>query len=118
MAEPDEVYRVYAIKYAHHERRSSENFIGGDTHDVPMPLDYFVWAVVGESRTFLVDTGFDQAGADKRGRVITRPIEDGLRAIGIEIARRTVAKYREGMHIPSSAVRRREKAVTQSRAMV
>lgn len=84
MAEPSEVYRVYAIKYAHHERRSTENFIGGDTHDVPMPLDYFVWAVVGESRTFLVDTGFDQAGADQRGRVITRPIEDGLRALGIE----------------------------------
>jgi RNA polymerase sigma-54 factor len=30
---------------------------------------------------------------------------------GIEIARRTVAKYRESMHIPSSAQRRREKAI-------
>jgi RNA polymerase sigma-54 factor len=28
---------------------------------------------------------------------------------GIEVARRTVAKYREGMHIPSSVVRRRQK---------
>ncbi len=37
-------------------------------------------------------------------------IVDGLRAVGIEVARRTVAKYREGMHIPSSSVRRREKA--------
>ena len=34
------VYEVYAIKYAHHERNAGENFIGGDPHDGPMPLDY------------------------------------------------------------------------------
>jgi len=34
-----------------------------------------------------------------------------LRADGIDIARRTVAKYREGMRIPSSVQRRREKAL-------
>jgi RNA polymerase sigma-54 factor len=34
-----------------------------------------------------------------------------LRAEGIDIARRTVAKYREAMRIPSSPRRRREKAV-------
>ena len=33
-----------------------------------------------------------------------------LRAEGIDIARRTVAKYREAMRIPSSVQRRREKA--------
>jgi RNA polymerase sigma-54 factor len=32
-----------------------------------------------------------------------------LRGEGIDIARRTVAKYREAMHIPTSAQRRREK---------
>ena len=36
-------------------------------------------------------------------------IVDMLRKIGIDIARRTVAKYREGMNIPSSVQRRREK---------
>ena len=36
-------------------------------------------------------------------------IVDMLRKSGIEIARRTVAKYREGMNIPSSVQRRREK---------
>lgn len=34
-----------------------------------------------------------------------------LRAEGIDIARRTVAKYREAMRIPSSVQRRREKAI-------
>jgi glyoxylase-like metal-dependent hydrolase (beta-lactamase superfamily II) len=65
-------YEVYALKYAHHERRASENFIGGppggDAHDGPMPLDYFVWLVRGGGRELLVDTGFSHAMATKRGR--------------------------------------------------
>jgi RNA polymerase sigma-54 factor len=36
-------------------------------------------------------------------------IVDMLRTAGIDIARRTVAKYREAMKIPSSVQRRREK---------
>ena len=36
---------------------------------------------------------------------------DMLKADGIDIARRTVAKYREAMNIPSSVQRRREKKV-------
>jgi RNA polymerase sigma-54 factor len=34
-----------------------------------------------------------------------------LLAEGIDIARRTVAKYREAMHIPSSVQRRRDRAL-------
>ena len=86
MTAPGETYKVYAIKYAFHDRLSSANFIGGDSHDVPMPLDYFVWAVVGRSRTFLVDTGFDQAMGAQRGRVVTHPVEQGLRELGIDCA--------------------------------
>ena len=36
-------------------------------------------------------------------------IVDSLRSTGIDLARRTVAKYREAMNIPSSVQRRREK---------
>jgi RNA polymerase sigma-54 factor len=38
-------------------------------------------------------------------------IVDILRAENIDIARRTVAKYREAMRIPTSARRRRDKAL-------
>ena len=49
-------YEIYAVRYAHHhERRASENFLGGDPHDGPMPLDYFVWAIVGRDKTYVVD---------------------------------------------------------------
>ncbi|WP_102225236.1 N-acyl homoserine lactonase family protein [Acidimangrovimonas sediminis] len=80
---PEECYRIYAIKYAEHERRAQENFIGGDIHDGPMPMDYFVWAIVGAERSFVVDTGFDAAMAAKRGRKIVHPVAEGLARVGI-----------------------------------
>jgi glyoxylase-like metal-dependent hydrolase (beta-lactamase superfamily II) len=79
----NDVHEVYAIRYGHHERRSGENFIGGDPHDVPQPLDFFVWAVVGPHGTFVVDTGFDEAMARKRQRRIVKPVREGLQALGI-----------------------------------
>ena len=77
-------YALYAVKYGHHPRKSAENFIGGDDHDTDMPLDYFVWAIVGENRTYVLDTGFAPDVARRRGRQVIRPIEEGLKAIGVE----------------------------------
>jgi Metallo-beta-lactamase superfamily len=82
----DGTYEIYAVRYAHHDRRASENFLGGDLHDGPMPLDYFVWAIVGEARTLIVDTGFDKAMARKRGCEFLRPPRGGLVAIGVDPA--------------------------------
>jgi len=78
------LYEVYAVKYAHHERRASENFIGGDPHDGPMPLDYFVWLVHGDGRDIVVDTGFSAAMALKRGRQHLRCPTEGLRLLGVD----------------------------------
>ncbi|WP_207482776.1 N-acyl homoserine lactonase family protein [Arenibaculum pallidiluteum] len=80
----DDVYEVYALRYAHSDRRSPENFIGGDSHDVAMPLAYYVWVVRNAQRTFVVDTGFDQASADRRRRDLLRPVGEGLRTLGID----------------------------------
>jgi len=82
MSEPR--YEVYAIKYAHHARRRSENFIGGDPHDGPMPLDYFVWLIRGDGREVVVDTGFSAAVAKKRGRDHIRCPTEGLKLLGSE----------------------------------
>ncbi len=80
-------YEVYALKYAHHARRASENFIGGDPHDGPMPLDYFVWLIRGEGREVVVDTGFSAAMACKRGRDHLRCPADALRLLDVDAAR-------------------------------
>ena len=81
------VWQVYAIKYAHHHRMSSENFLGGDPHDVPMPLDYFVWAVVSDDRAIVLDTGFDEFSGTRRGRNFLRSPGEGLKAIGVDPAK-------------------------------
>jgi glyoxylase-like metal-dependent hydrolase (beta-lactamase superfamily II) len=78
-------YQIYAVKYAELMRQASANFIEGDPHDTsPMPLNYYVWAIVGGERTIVVDTGFGARIGAKRGRTITQPVGEGLRAIGIE----------------------------------
>jgi len=77
-------YEVYAVKYAHHARRASENFIGGDLHDGPMPLDYFVWLVRGEGREIVVDTGFSAAVALRRQRDHLRCPTEGLRLLNVD----------------------------------
>jgi glyoxylase-like metal-dependent hydrolase (beta-lactamase superfamily II) len=83
----EDSYEIYAVHYAHHDRQSPENYIGGDVHDLLQPLDYYVWAIVGQAGTYVLDTGFDEAMGKKRKRTLVRPIVDGLKAIGIEAGR-------------------------------
>jgi glyoxylase-like metal-dependent hydrolase (beta-lactamase superfamily II) len=79
-------YEVYAIKYAEHQRRASANFIGGDPHDGPMPMDYFVWLVRGASGSWLVDTGFNQEAADARGRTLLHSPAQAIALLGEDAA--------------------------------
>lgn len=49
------------------------------------------------------------AGEDRRTPLSDRSIAEAIMITGVEISRRTVAKYREEMGIPSSSMRRRVK---------
>ena len=80
----DDMHEVYAIRYAHHDRKASDNYIGGDPHDILQPLAYFVWAIKGPHGHFVVDTGFTDPVASKRGRTLLKPIGEGFEAIGIQ----------------------------------
>ncbi|HYK61074.1 MAG TPA: N-acyl homoserine lactonase family protein [Bryobacteraceae bacterium] len=80
------LWEAYAIRYAWHHRSAKENFLGGDAHDGPMPIDYFVWAVRCGERTFVIDTGFDEAMARKRGRNHLQCPGEGLKKLGIDPA--------------------------------
>jgi glyoxylase-like metal-dependent hydrolase (beta-lactamase superfamily II) len=89
---PDDVprYQVYAVKYAERDAVRGEHFLGGDSdHDTPMPMDYFVWAIVGDDQTWLVDTGFEAPDATRRGRHLLRTAAEGLALIGIDAATAT-----------------------------
>ena len=83
-----DTYEVYAIKYGTMQNRyRRDNFIMADRHDAPMPIDYYVWALVNKARTIVVDTGFDRAEADKRGRNVMRLPREGLAMLGIDAAK-------------------------------
>lgn len=82
----DDIHEVYAIRYGHHPRKAADNFVGGDPHDIIQPLDYFVWAIVGVAGTIIIDTGFDEAVARRRGRNVVTPVREGLAAAGVDPA--------------------------------
>jgi glyoxylase-like metal-dependent hydrolase (beta-lactamase superfamily II) len=83
----DQQFEVYAVRYATREARSGDHFHGGDPHDAPMPIDYFVWAAVSPEHTVIVDAGFTAKVAAKRGREHLRCPTKGLRELGIDCAR-------------------------------
>lgn len=76
-------FRVHAIQYASVARDPSMNFIGGDLHDGPLSMDYFVWLIEDGRRNILVDTGFGRRAAEQRGREYHRCPTEALEALGI-----------------------------------
>lgn len=83
---PAPVTAIQAIRFGRHERSARDNFVHPvDDHDLPMPLDYFVWAIHREGQpAVILDTGFGATAAAARGREITRPIRKGLREAGVD----------------------------------
>jgi glyoxylase-like metal-dependent hydrolase (beta-lactamase superfamily II) len=77
-------YQVFALKYAERDARRPDNFVGGDPHDVPMPMDYFIWVIRNDERLVLIDTGFDEAMAKKRGRRLVRTPRAALDLLGVK----------------------------------
>ena len=79
-------FAIYAVRYATRAARRGENFYGGDPHDGPMPMDYFVWAAVSDQMTVVVDVGCTAEVAARRTRTYLRSPADGLAALGIDVA--------------------------------
>ena len=77
-------YELYAIRYAERDARRADHFIGGDPHDGPMPMDYFVWAAIGHQRCFVIDTGFTAEVAAARGRRHLRCPAESLSLVGLD----------------------------------
>lgn len=77
-------YEVFAIRYAMRDARRRDHFMGGDPHEGPMPMDYFVWVVKGAERTFVVDTGFNAEVSTRRNRTYLRCPVEALRLLDID----------------------------------
>ena len=90
MTQPD-VFALYAVRYAHNaHRKRGHTFLvkqpGGDPHDAPMPMDYFVWGAKSADRTVVVDMGFTEETARRRKHQFLRCPADGLKLVGIDPA--------------------------------
>ncbi len=77
-------YEVYALRYATRDGRRRDHFIGGDPHDAPMPMDYYIWLAKGKDCTVVIDTGFTEEVCRKRGgRTYLRCPVQALDALGV-----------------------------------
>ena len=81
-----EQYELFAIRYATRQAHRAEHFIGGDPHDGPMPMDYFVWVAKNENRAVVIDIGFTAESGGKRGRILERCPIDSLALVGVDPA--------------------------------
>lgn len=79
-------YEVFAIRYGTRPARRADHFIGGDPHDGPMPMDYFVWVARNADRAVVIDIGFTAESGGKRGRSLLRDPIDSLALVGVDAA--------------------------------
>jgi len=78
------VWEVFAIKYADRNARvRADSFIFDDNHDAPHAMDYYMWLLRRGNEVILVDTGYDDTEAAKRGRPIRLDPRAALAPFGI-----------------------------------
>ena len=67
------MYQVYALKYGERDTTACQFFYRETSH-ATITLHYFVWLVLGGPQPILVDTGFEEDDAERRGiRNYVRP---------------------------------------------
>jgi len=79
-----DVYELFAVKYATHGRTQAANFVDPPDPHEAMPIDYFVWAAVSKTRTFVIDMGFTEETAINRARTYIRCPAEALALVGID----------------------------------
>ena len=77
-------WEVFAVKYADRNARTrADSFLFDDNHDAPHAMDYFVWVLRRNGKVILVDTGYDHAEAQARGRPIAMDPREALAPLGL-----------------------------------
>ena len=80
------LWEVFALKYAEQDettRKRGDNFLFDDHPDLGHGIDFFVWVLKSELGVILVDTGYDEAEAKRRGKPILRDPAEALSALDI-----------------------------------
>ncbi len=78
-------WEAFALRYGERAgRMRADSFIFDDDHASPHPIDYYVWLLRSGERTIVVDTGYDAAEGERRGRPIRHEPAEQLRAFGVD----------------------------------
>lgn len=84
---PGITYEILALRYGTFDGRMQyQNFIIPDDHAAPDPLDFYIFAIRGNGRTIVMDTGFNLESAKRRGRAVMRTPAQALLDAGIDPA--------------------------------
>lgn len=77
-------WEIFAIRYADRNARvRADSFIFDDNHDAPHAMDYSMWLLRRGAEVILVDTGYDTAEAQARGRPIRLDPVAALAPLGV-----------------------------------
>lgn len=78
---------VFAVRYAERNSRTrADSFLFDADHATPHAMDYFLWVLRRNGRVILVDTGYDAAEAQQRGRPILQDPREAIRPLGLDPA--------------------------------
>ncbi len=99
-------YEIYAIRYGTRDALRRDHFIGGDPHESPMPMDYFVWVIIGPGDPIVLDLGFTAEMAKARARTFLRcPIESlGLIGVDAREVRNVIISHMHYDHVGNFAM--------------
>jgi len=75
-------FEIFAVQYAERQARRCEVFYGDFDRSL-VTLAYFIWIVRDQTRTVLVDLGFTEEVARKRGRQLQRSVPEALAQLGL-----------------------------------
>jgi glyoxylase-like metal-dependent hydrolase (beta-lactamase superfamily II) len=78
---------VRAVRFAAHETRRSSSYLRWDVYgqaDATFTISYFFWVVRGPHDVLLLDTGFDQPVAARRGQELVAPMRECLAAAEVD----------------------------------
>ncbi|WHM37863.1 N-acyl homoserine lactonase family protein [Streptomyces sp. BPTC-684] len=81
------VYEVLALRFGTHaDRPARDNFLVDEGQFTPgsdMPMDFYLWVIRDDRHFLLVDTGFNEEMARRRGRTLFRSPVDALADLGV-----------------------------------